>query len=604
MSRFLHRFHRMLCVGLLLAACATPPAPAPGPAPTPAPPGDLPPEEDGSPEANRPLVVAVVSTANLHGEVASRSEKVSAGAYIRTGGIALIGGYVENLRESLDGRVVLVDGGDTWQGALLSTHSKGEAMVAAMNAVGWDAAILGNHEFDWGVKTLQARVWDMSFPLLVANLLERKTGKPPAWENVKPWTMVEAGDIRIGVLGGTTVDTPRYQPAGALEDLEFLPLAETIKEWAPKVREAGAEAVVAVVHEDGACESAESPRDLSTCDPDSRLFRLARALSPGTVDLLVGAGSHGTVAHRVAGTPVIQAAAKGRYLARADLVFDPMTRRLRKTEIHPPVPVCASIYRDTGDCVSGTGRHPLTEATYAGSRVKEHGGVPTALAPFEERVRVLLATPVGAKAATPLTRSKEGESLLGNVVADALRAAVPGAQVALQNSGGLRADIDAGPITHGELHAVLPFGNTVASLKLTGAQLWRLLTIGTGDAHGVTQVSGLRMVLDATKRGCPGEEVLASVTLTDGTPLDPEAELLVATNGYLARGGGGFSVVTGDLPEGAVEVFGDRLVRDAVATWLKGLDVDVNSEKRPLLDPVRPRIRIRDAGRPQRCGRR
>ena len=148
-----------------------------------------------------------------------------------------------------------------------------------------------------------------------------------------------------------------------------------------------------------------------------------------------------------------------------------------------------------------------------------------------------------------------------------------------------------------------PFGNTVAALRLTGAQLETLLRVGTGDVHGITQVSGLRVVLDHEKQGCPGEDVLVSVTLDDGEPLKADGQYLVATNGYLAQGGGGFSVVTGGLPANAVEVYGDRVVRDAVAKYLASLG-NVDSSERLLVDPAHPRIEVRNADGPQRCGQR
>ena len=576
----------LLLLLLLAGACA---APAPK---TPAPP----PAE--------PVTITVVSTTDIHGDVVVDRQKDKGGEELTRGGLALVGGFLDNLRQALGDRVLLLDGGDTWQGTLISSHTKGRAVVAAMNALGYHAAALGNHEFDWGREVMLARAKEMHFPMLAANMVVEATGQPPDWHNVLPWTMVERVGVKVGVLGLATIDTPVFQRAGVLDDLEFRPLAETVLEWVPRLRQAGAQVVVALVHEGGECESADDPHDLSSCKPDTALFRMVRALPPGTVDLVVGGHTHHVGAHLVNGTPVIQAGAKARWIVRADLVWDPGTGRVdgSRTKIHRPVRVCGRHYQDTGRCKPGKGKGPVVAATYEGRPVVEHAAAAAALAPFEAEVAAALDKPIGADAATTLIRNPLGESELGNLIADAMRAAVPDARVGLQNSGGIRADVNAGPITYGELYDVLPFGNKLARVQVTGAQLETLLRLGARGRHGPTQVSGLRLVVDASKVGCPGEEYLVSATLDDGAPLVAGESYVVATSDYLAGGGGGWSAVTGGLPEGGVTVLRTRLLRDAVADHLRRLGGAVDTAERPLLDAKRPRIEVLNRDKPKRCG--
>ena len=573
--------NRLLPACLLVAACAAPAVRPDAPAP--------PPEE----------VFAVVSTTDVHGNVSASEKKDGSGQILRYGGFALAGGYVANLRQALDGRVLLLDGGDMWQGTMVSSSSGGRVVVEAMNALGYRAAALGNHELDWGRDVTKARAEEQTFPLLSANVVVRATGKTPDWPNLRPYIVVEVGGRRVGLLGLTTIDTPSYQRAGALDDLDFRPLIETALEWAPRVRAEGVDALVLLVHEGADCDAADDARDLSPCKPDSRLFQLARALPPGMVDLVIGAHSHKVAAHYVGGVPVIQAGEKGRHLARADLVFS--GSRLLRVEVKPPVEVCESVYVRGGGCDPKRGKGPLEPATYAGSPVLAHAGVVAAIAPFEEKVRARLEAPVGAEAATPLTTATEVESELGDLITDAMRAAVPGAHVALQNSGGIRAAIDAGPITYGELYDVLPFGNALATLRLTGAQLRQMLVLGTRGQHGLTQVSGVRLEVDRELLGCPGRDHLVSATLEDGSPIRDDGEYLVATSEYLASGGGGYRPFVDTLPKDALRLLPDRLLRDVVAEYLGRQGTPIDSADHPLLSPDRPRVVIRNPDGPQRC---
>lgn len=527
-------------------------------------------EDATDPGAGDRVTLHVVSTTDVHGHAAN---------------MALVGGYVANLRRQAPERVLWLDGGDMWQGTLLSNRFHGEPMVRVMNAVGVDAAALGNHEFDWGRDALFKRASESAFPILAANIVRKEGGAQPGWRNIQPYHLFDVGGVKVGVLGLATLDTPTFQRAGSFPDLDFLPLADTVKEWAPKVRAAGAELVIVLAHEGGRCDKHDDPDDLSSCVKDSKLFRMVRRLSPGVVDLVIGGHSHRAINHRVGGIPVLQAGAKARTLGRADVVWDRKARAVVEVRLHPPTPVRA-------------GR------SYAGAEVNASRAALDALAPFEDKVRDLRSREIGAEAASRLTRSHHAESELGNLISDAVRAAVPGAHVGFQNSGGIRADLAKGPITFGELYDVLPFGNMVAVMKLSGAELLELIRHGTRGEHGLLQSSGLMLVVDRAKLGCRGEHVLVEAKLSDGTPIDPAGAYVVATSDYLARGGSGWTFLTDRLAEDAVVVQPVTL-REATEAHLQALQARwgaVDSAERPLVDPAHPRVRIVNAEGDQRCG--
>src|SRR4051794_17964554 len=170
------------------------------------------------PLAQRPgtIVISVVATTDLHGAVLPRGER---------GGIALLGGYLRNIRAARmrdGGGVLLVDSGDMFQGTLESNLNEGAAVIRAYNGFGYAAAAIGNHEFDFGPTgpdetarnlgedprgALKARAAQARFPFLAANTIDEATGKPVSWPNVKPSTIVTVRGVSIGLIGVTTIDT-------------------------------------------------------------------------------------------------------------------------------------------------------------------------------------------------------------------------------------------------------------------------------------------------------------------------------------------------------------------------------------------------------------
>src|SRR5689334_8792386 len=203
------------------------------------------------------LTISVIATGDLHGGVLPRGDR---------GGLALLGGYVRNVRTARmqdGGGVLLVDSGDMFQGTLESNLNEGAVVVAAYNALGYAAAAIGNHEFDYGPAgpdetaqkpgedprgALKARAAGARFPFLAANTVDDATGQPVAWNNVKPSTVVDVGGVRIGLIGVTTPDTPALTIGANVTGLTFAPLVPVITREAMAVRARGATAVIVLAH--------------------------------------------------------------------------------------------------------------------------------------------------------------------------------------------------------------------------------------------------------------------------------------------------------------------------------------------------------------------
>lgn len=518
----------------------------------------------------QPVTITVIGTNDLHGHLRA---------------LPVFAGYLAILRElrESDGTVVLLDGGDMFQGTLESNLAEGAPVIEAYGALGYDAAAIGNHEFDYGPVgpaatprspeddprgALLARAREARFPLLSANLLGAD-GEPIEWPHVTPSTLFERGGIRIGVVGVTTEETLTTTNAANVRDLRMAPLAESIAREAALLRARGADVVLVAAHAGGFCERFDDPFDLSSCRTDEEIFEVARALPRGAVDAIVAGHTHAGVAHVVHGIPIIESYAYGRAFGRIDLTVDP-ERGVIGVRVHPPRALCAEGSAAGGDCVPGM---------YEGREVRIDPRIEALIEPALERARDEERRPLGVTLEGPITASYGRESALGNLFADLMRAARPEADVAITNGGGLRADLPAGALTYGELHRASPFDNRFALVRMRVGELAERLAAGLESRSGFLSVSGIRV-----EARCEGSSLAVVLAREEGgEPLDPSEWLTVAATDYLATSG-----ILGERLEDRI-TFEDENVRDAMAAALERRGGTLAPGE--LYDPANPRVR-------------
>jgi 5'-nucleotidase len=534
------------------------------------------------------VTISVVGTTDLHGRIHADDGR---------GGLALLGGYLKNLRAARaadGGAVVLLDSGDTFQGGITSNLSEGAVVIDAYNALGYTALAIGNHDFEFGAVdqwdgesapdgdlrgALKARAAQARFPFLAANLVDTAPGRVVEWPNVRPSVIVDAAGVRVGIVGVMTLGALSMTLAANVPGLSVSPLADAVQREATALRAQGAQVVIVTSHAGGACTEVANPKDLSSCDDGAEMFAVARQLPPGLVDVMVTGHTHASVAHVVHGIPMIQADYWGQAFSRVDLTVQTRTGVVEAARIFPPQPVCAR--HAPGDTSCAAASSPKTEAaTYEGRPVAADPEVTAAMAAAEERVRVLRADPIGAALDRPLTRGGGAdESPLANLFADALRAAVPDANAAVSygvGPGGLRTELAAGPLTRGAIYDVFPFDNRVARLELSGAALTRLLADQTrrtwwrGRPFGV---SGLVVTVD-----CRDGDQRVSVTRASGQPLQDDERIVVASTDFMTTRFGG-------LAGAGVRVL-DLQARDALERWVRGTGPLAAAR---FADPARPR---------------
>ena len=427
------------------------------------------------------------------------------------GGSARLTSAIADARARSDNSV-LVDGGDQFQGTLFYTQYKGQLAAEMMNHLGYDAMTVGNHEFDDGPEVLRAFVGAVNFPVLMSN--GDVSREPLLAGKIATSAVITRQGEQIGFVGLTPMDTHELASPG--ENISFSDPVAAVQSEVDALSAKGINKIIVLSHSG---------------------YRVDQHVAANTtgVDVIVGGHSNtylsnvsdrakGPYPTMVGNTAIVQAYAYGKFLGELNVTFD-----------------------DAGVLVSAEG-----EPLVMDGKVVEDADVKALIAQRAEPLEAIRNQVVGASAdAIDGDRSscRLMECEMGNLVADAMleRVRGQGVSIAIQNGGGLRASIDAGEVTMGEVLTVLPFQNTLATFEATGAQITAALENGVSQieegAGRFPQVAGLRYTFDIT--GTAGESRIIAVQVQDGdgfTAIDPAATYSVVTNNYVRNGGDGYKV--------------------------------------------------------------
>ncbi|MHB1073980.1 MAG: 5'-nucleotidase C-terminal domain-containing protein [Gemmatimonadaceae bacterium] len=437
----------------------------------------------------------IIGTNDFHGALEPRSDDRAG----RQGGAAYVASVIAEARAECRAPEcvsILVDGGDLFQGTAVSNLSFGRPVLAWFNMMGYDAAALGNHEFDWGRDTLRALMRGATFPILGANA-RYSDGRDVEW--VKDDLLLTRGGRRIGIIGLASIKTKSTTRAANTTGMEFPPGAQIVDSLAKRLRARGAEAIVVIAHDGAFCNAT------GAAECRGEIVDFASELR-GKVDAIVAGHTHTLVNTTVKGIPVTQARSSGRAVS----VVDVPLRATTDTARH----VVHSVGADT----------IAADARVAALVERE-------VAKIAPRInRVVVTLPV------PLPRggdSDAGQYPLGNVIADAQRWAGKG-DIAVMNNGGIRAPLPAGPVTWGQLFEVQPFGNILYEAVIPGRNLKAYFERLVGGASVRVHVSGVKLVIDTTR--ARGDRVV-SFTDAEGRAFDPARSYRVIMNDFMATGG-------------------------------------------------------------------
>lgn len=494
--------------------------------------------------------IIIIETSDFHGAFESRPAKEINNQI--TGGIEIISSHIKFLREIYPDNLILLDAGDMMQGSIIANLSKGKAVIEFYNYLNYDAATIGNHEWDYGYDeitkdpqgTLKRRILSANFPFIVANIYYAESGKPFELTNLKPYTIIERKGIKIGVIGITTTSTPITTHPNNIKGLYFSDPIKEIKNYVSELKERKVNTIMVLSHTGGKCTTS------SECSGE--IFDIARAFSSEEISVIFGGHLHNPLTATINGIKIVQPGSYGKSYARVDLFFDEKDGRLiyEKTKTASPVYFTETI----------SFNNELIN-------LKPDKEISKTLAPYFLSVERI-------KKDIVCTASEDIEITIGNtlplgqIITEAMLTYPKiTADIAIYNTGGIRSGIKKGVVTYGKVYEIIPFDNTIVSMKLTGSQLKDIfeMSASSGEIDDLLAVNGVTIYIDYKKD--IGNRIIK--ILKNGKEIKPNDKFTVLTNDFLYAGGDGFTT----FKYGEEVTVTQTLIRDLFENYLKNKKV-------------------------------
>jgi len=524
--------------------------------------------------------IKIVAFNDFHGQLESpgtfrQTPSSAASTNIPVGGVDWMAGYVENLKSQNPSTVIVSAGDIIGATPLVSALFHDEPTIETMNRLGLEFNAVGNHEFDEGkdeLKRMQnggchptdpnscqgASVGTpvpfegADFKFLAANVIETATGKTL----FPQYAIKVVGGVRVGFIGMTLKETPTIVTPTGVAGLAFKDEAATVNALIPKLRARGVEAVVVLIHQGGTIPVTQSASTINNCDgglDGSPIKTIVNQLDD-EVDLVISGHTHQAYNCQIANKAgrlisVTSANSQGRVLTDIDVAINTVNGEVSSVRAE--------------NIVVDRSNTAITPNASIKTIVDNYKALST---PIANRV-------IGSiSAAITRTATAAGESALGDVIADAQLLATQNvgfgeAVVSFMNPGGIRADLTYpssaanegdGKVTYAEAFTVQPFGNTLVTLTLTGAQIHTLLeqqftgcTVGypagapaNGQASNrIMQVSN-GFSYQWREKGTACDNVDPASIKINGVVVDPAASYRVTVNNFMADGGDQYYVLT------------------------------------------------------------
>jgi 2',3'-cyclic-nucleotide 2'-phosphodiesterase/3'-nucleotidase len=368
--------------------------------------------------------IVILGTNDLHGNIAQ---------------LSLLSSYIKQLRNEYSSRLIWLDAGSHFQGTLISDQEKGTSITTFFNELGLHASVLGAHEFDFGIETLNQRIRDSNFYYLSTNLREELP-------LIEKHGLISAGSLKVGVIGLTSSDA--LNPLHTFQQSKKLVLEE-----AQELRENGAQIVVLTTDIGVQCAEERPPNPLlhkpnetiNGCHYRSQLPQLIKYLPKGTLDAVVTGNTHTLVHHWIGGIPVIQSGSFGKHLHAIYLFYDTNKKKLltEKTLIEGPIPVQEGY-------------------VFHGKMMEKDPQIELLFQPQIKAIEEAKNTIIGK---APHTISD-----VGRITAEALLS-ITESDYAMVTQGLIQRIIPGGAVSMEEIYGVIPYANTYAQAKISGSQL-------------------------------------------------------------------------------------------------------------------------------------
>jgi 2',3'-cyclic-nucleotide 2'-phosphodiesterase (5'-nucleotidase family) len=452
-------------------------------------------EEVAASEADSQRSVRILFTTDEHGWLQPYQNQTTKE---RQGGVVQVYSQLKSNENLGAENVLLLSAGDMWTGPFESTILKGRPMVKAFNYMGYAAATVGNHEFDFGIEALEKREKEANFPFLAANIHKAGTQTNPSWAT--PSILRSAGGISWGIIGLANIDTDKATDTINLKGLSFESYEETLKREVPQLRKQGADEVIVLLH-----------------DRIEALTQLAPLLTALNVRIVAGGHAHRPERHVEPGLDnelaeddilFCNAGPYMRTYCRIDLVYQ--GKKLIKhdldvisvaspldQEMTPPDPFLAEIIQNA-----------VTQSKAQGEEIL-------------------------ASCPQPISRK---EHALGQLILDSWLHSLSHADAAITNAGAIRQDLPAGTIRMRDVISVMPFENELIITTVSGLQLKEALSNRESVVAGITY----------RYKEVDSKRVVTEVRNNKGVLIKDEDKLKVIVNSFMYRGGDGYQFATYD----------------------------------------------------------
>lgn len=423
------------------------------------------------------------------------------------GGAAYMATYINKIRNT-EPNVLVLDAGDIITGPPISLLTNGEAPVDLFNAIGFDASCIGNHEFDHGVPNARKLVAQAQFPFLNGTIFYKGTNILFA----KPYEIIEKGGLKIGIIGihGKRAGYETIQ-VDLVKDLEFREQEALLQEYVNLLRP-HVDLVIVLAHQGVPAEQSTTDREVVVEEDFEEDVRMCNNVKG--IDLMITGHAHKTIIKpyvaKETGTLLCSTRGLGTFVGYLKLHLDKKQKKIVSYDGH-----LEPIYSDQ-----------IVPDSSVAARVKY----------WEDRLNELIEEKIGYTNEN-LTRNYFGESSIGNLITDAVRN-YTNTDLAIANPGGLRADIDKGDITVGNVIEVFPFNNNILVLEMEGSDLKDVLEQSASmNVAGVLEKSGIQLKINAS---LPlGQQVVEAII--NGELLQENRIYTIAVDDFTGKGGDGFT---------------------------------------------------------------
>lgn len=443
--------------------------------------------------------ILIFHTNDIHGWI--MPQQVKAQGSKEKDSKELVGGFaaLANLLKKDARGYLLIDSGDFFQGTPEGDLTKGDASIECMNALGYTASTLGNHEYDQGKQNVMRLASIAKFPLLCANLYDEKTYKRIS--GIPPYLIKEIDGVRVAVVGLISSQMKNLSFPKNISGLYFERETDAMQKLMDELKSEGVQVVIVAAHV--GIETKESPANF-----EGEKYLAANV--PG-IHIILGGHTHFGLER------AYQDEKNKTLIVHNQSGLKTVTRTILR------------VWKKSGKLFCYSHKLvPLQVAKYG-----EDPELKKIVDSYRKKVGEKLDIVIGK---SKMALDNKGiETLLGNWQTDMIRSLTK-SDLAFQNVGGIRADLPEGPLTLRHLYLLSPFDNTIVTMRLTGAQIKGILEQSVSGPQGILQVSGVKMSFDKSK---PKGEMVSEVTV-NGEPLDPKKNYKVATNNFVAAGGDGF----------------------------------------------------------------